>query len=47
MTILFWNFSPKIPNLLQNLGFLLFREILQLDKFEDVDFKYDKILLKF
>ena len=29
-----------------NLGILFFRQILQIDKFEGVDFKYDKNYLK-
>ena len=49
MTIMFLNSSPKIlkqaivgPKISH-----FFRKILQLDKFEGADFKYDNILFKF
>ena len=51
MTISFWNYCPKHPSkvfLIPNLGILIFfHEILQLDKFEGADFKYDNSFLKF
>ena len=45
MKIFFKNFSVKIPNkafLVSNLDIVVFfRKILQIDKFEGADFKYD------
>ena len=43
-------FGQKYANkffLASNLGFLLFSKNLQLDKLEEVDFKYDNSFLKF
>ena len=51
MTIAFLKVQPKNTQIRhfwsQIQAFLFFREILQLDKFEGADFKYDNIVFKF
>ena len=44
------HFGRRYPNkafLVQNLGIFVFCKILQLDRFEGADFKYDNSFLKF
>ena len=48
MTIVFVKYQPKITHMRSQIQvFSLFQQLLQLDKFEDADFKYNKIIFKF